>query len=213
VTEVLLHPYLQFHDRARDAMAFYRDVFGGELTTQTFVEGGMRGHPSNDGRLMHAQLVTPQGLVLMASDVPDEVPYQPGSAVSISLSGDAEPMLRGFYDALAAGGTVLEPLAPAPWGDHFGACIDRFGTSWMVNMGSSPACTPPAACRPGPAGSTLRRRRKLGPTAPEATVARTGPADPLGGRDAHPSRETSEHLLPGMLEGLGPPDGALGVDA
>jgi PhnB protein len=138
MTAVQLTPYLQFQDQARDAMGFYRDVFGGELTMQTFEEGGMSGHPSNDDRIMHAQLVSPHGVVLMASDVPDRAPYQPGSAIAVSLSGDDEPTLRGFYDALADGGTVVEPLAPAPWGDQFGMCVDRFGTSWMVNIGGSP---------------------------------------------------------------------------
>ena len=131
---VQLNPYLSFRDQAREAMAFYRDVFGGELTMQTFAEGGMSGHPSNDDRIMHAQLVAPDGLVLMGADTPDGMDLQPGSAIAISLSGDDEPRLRGFYDALAEGGTVIEPLAKAPWGDHFGMCVDRFGTSWMVNI-------------------------------------------------------------------------------
>jgi PhnB protein len=137
VTTVQMNPYLMFEDRAREAMGFYQEVFGGELTMQTFAEFGMSGDPSNDDRIMHAQLVTPHGLVVMASDVPDGVPYEPGSAISVSLSGDDDPALRGFYDALADGGTVVEPLSQAPWGDHFGACVDRFGTSWMVNISPS----------------------------------------------------------------------------
>jgi PhnB protein len=138
VTAVQLNPYLHFQDQAREAMTFYRDVFGGELSVDTYAEMGMSGHPSNDDRIVHAQLVTPHGIVLMGSDVPDGMPYEPGSAISVSLSGDDEPTLRGIYDALADSGTVIEPLAQAPWGDHFGACVDRFGTSWMVNIGSSP---------------------------------------------------------------------------
>jgi PhnB protein len=138
MTAVHMNPYLQLQDQAREAMEHYRDVFGGELTMQTFAEGGMSGHLSNDDRIMHAQLVSPHGLVLMASDVPDGMPYQPGSAIAVSLSGDDEEALRGFFDALADGGTVIEPLTQAPWGDHFGMCVDRFGTSWMVNIGSSP---------------------------------------------------------------------------
>ena len=94
----------------------------------------MSGHPSNDDRVMHAQLVTPHGFVLMASDAPDGMPYEPGSALSISLSGDDKAALQGFFAALADGGTVIEPLKPAPWGDEFGACVDRFGVSWMVNV-------------------------------------------------------------------------------
>jgi PhnB protein len=136
---VQLNPYLQFQDRARDAMVFYREVFGGELTMQTFKEGGMSGHPSNDDRIMHAQLVSPHGVVLMASDVPDGVPYQPGSSVFLSLSGDDEPALRGFFAALSNGGTVVEPLQQAPWGDHFGMCVDGFGNGWMVNISSPTA--------------------------------------------------------------------------
>jgi PhnB protein len=138
VTAVQMNPYLQFRDQAREAMDFYRSVFGGELSMDTFASMGMSGDPSNDDRIMHAQLVADHGLVLMASDVPDGVPYEPGSAISISLSGDDEPSLRGYFEALADGGTVAEPLTEAPWGDHFGMCIDRFGTAWMVNIGSSP---------------------------------------------------------------------------
>jgi PhnB protein len=138
MTAVQMNPYLVFQDRAREAMGFYRDVFGGELSMDTYASMGMSGDPSNDDRIMHAQLVTPHGLVLMANDVPDGVPYEPGSTISISLSGDDEPTLRGFYDALTDGGTVIEPLEKAPWGDQFGLCTDRFGTTWMVNIGSSP---------------------------------------------------------------------------
>lgn len=134
MTSVQLNPYLQFQDQAREAMAFYRDVFGGELTMQTFAEGGMSAHPSNDDRVMHAQLITEHGTVLMASDVPDGMPHEPGSGISISLSGDDESALRAHFDGLADGGTVIEPLRQAPWGDVFGACADRFGTRWMVNI-------------------------------------------------------------------------------
>lgn len=134
MSNVQMNPYLMFQDQAREAMGFYQEVFDGELTTQTFAEGGMSGASVNDERIMHAQLETPHGLLLMASDVPDGVPYQPGSAISISLHGDDEPALRSMFEALSDGGTVIEPLTEAPWGDVFGACADRYGTSWMVNI-------------------------------------------------------------------------------
>jgi PhnB protein len=137
VTAVQMNPYLQFQDQAREAMEFYRSVFGGELSMDTFGSMGMSGAAVNDDRIMHAQLVSDH-LVLMGADVPDGVPYQPGSAISISLSGDDEATLRGYFDGLADGGTVVEPLVEAPWGDLFGMCLDRFGTAWMVNVGSSP---------------------------------------------------------------------------
>ena len=55
-----------------------------------------------------------------------------GSA--ISLSGDEDAVLRGWWDALAEGGTVKNSLEAAPWGDVFGQLIDRFGIHWMFNI-------------------------------------------------------------------------------
>lgn len=131
---IQMNPYLAFQDGARDAMAYYQAVFGGEPEFLTYAEAGMSNDPSNDERVMHAQLVTEHGFVLMASDVPDGVAHEPGSSISISLSGSDEQVLRGCFDTLAEEGTIIEPLERAPWGDSFGACIDRFGTSWMVNI-------------------------------------------------------------------------------
>ena len=131
-----LNPYLQLQDQAREAMEFYRSVFGGELSMDTFAEMGMSGHPSNDDRIMHAQLVTDLGMVLMASDVPDGVPYQPGSRMSIAVNGD-DDALRGCFAALAESGDVVEPLAQAPWGDEFGMCVDRYGIGWMFSIGKA----------------------------------------------------------------------------
>lgn len=54
MTAVQLNPYLNFQDRTREAMDFYRSVFGGELTMNTYASMGMSGHPSNDDRIVHS---------------------------------------------------------------------------------------------------------------------------------------------------------------
>jgi PhnB protein len=59
--------------------------------------------------------------------------YQPQSGVSVSLSGDDEATLRGYWDRLSDGATIAVPFEKAPWGATFGMCIDRFGTSWLIN--------------------------------------------------------------------------------
>ena len=125
-----LNPYLNFQSNAREAIEFYRDVFGGELNVMTF--GDMGGEPA-DG-VMHAQLETPSGYTLMASDTPPGMPHQPGSTISVSLSGDDEAELRGYWDKLGEGGQVAVPLEKQAWGDTFGMVTDRFGITWMVNI-------------------------------------------------------------------------------
>jgi PhnB protein len=131
---VLLNPYISFRGNAREAMEFYRSVFGGELAVDTFGESGMAQDPSSADLVMHAQLTTPGGLTLMGSDTPEGMEYQEGSRITVSLSGDDETTLRGYWDALSDGGTVAMPLEKAPWGDSFGMCIDRYGVSWFVNI-------------------------------------------------------------------------------
>jgi len=129
---VRLNPYLGFRGNAREAMTFYQSVFGGELDVSTFAD-----HASADlteqHKIMHPQLETPDGLVLMAADTPAGMEYRPHAGVSVSLSGDDEPRLRGYWERLSEGGTVMMPFEKAPWGATFGMCVDRFGTNWMVN--------------------------------------------------------------------------------
>jgi len=133
-----LNPYLTFPGTAREAMTFYKDVFGGELTMNTFGEFGAEGE-GNDG-IMHAQLETPSGMVLMASDTaPGQGEgFRAGDHMSVSLSGDDEA-LRGYWDRLSQGATVTMPLEKQMWGDEFGMLTDRFGIPWMVNIGSTSA--------------------------------------------------------------------------
>lgn len=129
-----INTYLSFKDTAREAMAFYQSVFGGELTSTTFAEYRMSEDPADQDKIMHAMLTTPSGQVLMAADTPNSMEYTPPAGHSLSISGDDDEEIRGYWDALAGSGTVVMPLEPSPWGDSFGMCVDRFGISWMVNI-------------------------------------------------------------------------------
>ncbi|BCW06311.1 VOC family protein [Arthrobacter sp. NtRootA1] len=131
-----LNPYISFRDNARDAINFYESVFGGELTLSTFGEFQASQDPAEADKVMHAMLVTPNGLTLMAADTPNGMDYNPGNNISVSLSGQSEDEgeLRGYWDKLADGGTVTMPLESAPWGDTFGMCVDKFGIAWLVNI-------------------------------------------------------------------------------
>jgi len=134
---VTLNPYLSFRDGAREAMEFYQTVFGGDLTVSTFRDLHSDEDASDLDKVMHSQLVAANGITLMASDTPKRMEYTPGASISVSLSGDDEPALRGYWDGLSQGATVVEPLTQAPWGDSFGMLVDRFGVNWLVNISAS----------------------------------------------------------------------------
>jgi PhnB protein len=131
-----LNPYISFQDNARQALEFYRDVFGGELALNTFGEYGDPSAPEAE-LIMHGMLETPDGFALMGADTPPGMDHSPGNTMSVSLSGDDTDKLRGWWDKLSAGGAVAVPLEQQMWGDTFGMCTDQFGTSWMVNIAGS----------------------------------------------------------------------------
>jgi PhnB protein len=135
----LLNPYLSLRDNAREAMDFYQSVLGGELIRSTFGEYNASEDPAEQDKIMHSVLTNPDGLVLMGADTPNSMDYTPDSNGSVSLSGDDDAALRGFWDKLSEGGNVTMPLNKAPWGDSFGMLTDRFGVSWLVNITGTPA--------------------------------------------------------------------------
>src|SRR3954454_25396627 len=116
---VQLNPYLNFRNNAREAMEFYHSVFGGELRMSTFKEYNAAQDPAEEDLIMHGQLEGEHGIVLMGSDIPSRMEYKEPGSSSSSLRGAAEPVLRGWFDKLAAGGTVAMPLEKAQWGDSF----------------------------------------------------------------------------------------------
>jgi PhnB protein len=131
----VLNPYISFRDNARQAMEFYKDVFGGDLKLDTFGQYGDPNAPGADN-IMHGQLETDQGFTLMASDTPPGMEFnEAGNNITVSLSGDDEPQLQGFWDKLSEGGNVSLPLEKQMWGDLFGMCTDKYGVPWMVNIG------------------------------------------------------------------------------
>jgi len=136
----LLNPYISFKDTARDAMEFYQSVFGGELTINTFGDYGDSSSPAAN-LVMHSHLTTPGGLDLMASDTPEGMEFTPGAQITISLAGDGDDAdaVRKYWEALSDGATVTVPLEKQVWGDEFGQITDKFGISWMVNIGGGAA--------------------------------------------------------------------------
>jgi PhnB protein len=129
----LLNPYLSFDGNARQALEFYKEVFGGELRFNTYGDFGRSGADNAD-KIMHGMLASTAGFALMGADMPPGMKYAPGNNFAVSVSGEDESALRGYWEKLSGGGSVAVPLEKQMWGDVFGMCTDRFGTPWMVNI-------------------------------------------------------------------------------
>jgi len=120
-------PYLFFDGRAREALEFYRDVFGGELELHTLEEfGRVDGDPA---AIAHGSLTG--AVALFAADERGSAVRMEGVVLSLLGAADAASTGR-WFSRLADGGTVTDPLQQRVWGDHDGQVTDRFGVRWLL---------------------------------------------------------------------------------
>jgi len=134
---VKLNSYLSFKNNAREAAEYYHGLFGGELTLSTFGEYESPEMPiaeDEKNNIMHAAVMGDNGIEFFLADTPSSMAFQEGSRISLTLGGDDETLLRGYWDKLATDGKVTMPLDRAPWGDTFGMLTDKFGIDWMINI-------------------------------------------------------------------------------
>lgn len=122
--------YLHLPGTAREALDFYARIFGGEVMAFTLEQFNRTDGPAN--AIAHGQL-TGGPVTLFASDATGDQPPVQTAGLMLALLGTAEPAtLHAWFDALAEGGTVVDPLGPKPWGASDGQVIDRFGLHWLI---------------------------------------------------------------------------------
>jgi PhnB protein len=127
-------PYLHFPGTAREALTFYQEVFGGEVTLHTFGDFGRDDGPAS--AIAHGVLAGPVS-VFAADTTGDEESFR-SSGLMFSLLGTVPAaQLRAWFDRLAEGGTIREALQMRPWGGTDGQVIDRYGVHWLVGFEGS----------------------------------------------------------------------------
>ncbi|MEU8103706.1 VOC family protein [Nonomuraea muscovyensis] len=127
--------HLNFRGDARAALTFYQSVFGGDVAVVTYKDAGDIQEPAEADQVMWGQVTSGNGFHVMAYDVPARLPYHQGeTAFFISLRGDAAEEITGYWDKLADGATILQPLGPAQWAPLYGMLTDRFGVTWVVDV-------------------------------------------------------------------------------
>ena len=129
-----LNPYLNFPGTCRDALDFYKTIFGGEVVgLQTFAQGGMPIDEKHANAIMHSEFKA-DGIYFMASDDPQGANIaSQNNNISLSLVFTDVAEIDRVFAALADGANVTMPLSTAPWGARFGMLTDKFGIQWLFN--------------------------------------------------------------------------------
>ena len=134
---VQLDAYLFFPGNTEQAIGFYQQVFGGQVTITRRGDVHPTATPEQQKQVINA-LLTGGDITLRASDRED-TSISPQTRVELSLIGTDDARLRAMFDGLAEGGAVLTKLERQFWGDIFGSVIDKYGIGWQVNIGAAGA--------------------------------------------------------------------------
>jgi PhnB protein len=131
-----VQPYLMFDGRCEEALEFYRNAVGAQITSlMRFKEmpepkSPEMCPPSSAEKVMHSSF-TIGATTLMASDGNNTgKPVFQGISLSLLAADEAEA--KRLFNALGDGGQVQMPLAKTFFSPAFGMVADRFGVSWMV---------------------------------------------------------------------------------
>lgn len=122
-------PYVLYPGVTHEALTRYQEDFGGELELRTYGEFGRTDGPSD--AIAHGMLQGP--VTLFGADAgPDENGFSSTGLLFALLSTAGSDVLRSWFDALADGGRVVQPLAERPWRAWDGQVRDRFGLTWLI---------------------------------------------------------------------------------
>jgi len=146
--------HLNFRGDARAALEFYQSVFGGHLVVTTYGDLGMPKDAPGTDSVVFGQVSTADGFRVLAYDIPRQTGGSLDNAGSthrengvtitdqpffVSVEGGSLDEVRGYWDKLSAGASIVEPLAASAWSAGFGMLTDRFGVTWILGVAADAA--------------------------------------------------------------------------
>ena len=141
---LMAQPYLSFEGRCEEALNFYRDALGAEITAmmrfsdappmgdgeQPGCAGGPMTPPPGN-KVMHSSFKLGQ-TEIMATDGMCNAAGAGFKGIALTITYADEATATRAFNNLAAGGKVNMPLGPTFFAKTFGVVDDKFGVGWMV---------------------------------------------------------------------------------
>jgi PhnB protein len=144
--------HLNFRGDARAALEFYQSVFGGEVVIATYGDFGMPDEAPGADAVVFGQVTTGEGFRVMAYDIPGQSAGSADASGStrrengttltdqpffVSVRGESLDEVRGYWEKLSAGASIVEPLAASAWSPGFGMLTDGFGVTWILDVAAA----------------------------------------------------------------------------
>jgi PhnB protein len=128
-------PFLLFDGNCAEAMTFYHDALGGELSLSKLGDTPMKDmfSPEKHGRIINAYLKS-GNIEISATDwmASPDFDAKQGNTYAIFITGDSYEELKPVFDKLKDGdnNTRLQELHEMPFG-IYGQFYDRYGVQWI----------------------------------------------------------------------------------
>jgi PhnB protein len=128
-------PFLLFDGNCAEAMTFYHQCLGGELTLTKLSDTPMKDQfpPEKHNRLINAHLKS-GAIDISATDWMASPAFEPiqGNTYAVFVIGDAYAELKTIFDKLKEGADQerLQELHDMPFGTY-GQFYDKFGVQWI----------------------------------------------------------------------------------
>ena len=143
--------HLNFHGEAREALEFYRSVFGGDLAVATYADFGAPADAPGADRVVFGQVVAGNGFRVMAYDIPGDADTEAPAGTTtrqngltltterffLSVRGESVEEVQRLWDGLVVGAAVVEAFGPAQWAPAFGMLTDKYGVTWILDVAAA----------------------------------------------------------------------------
>ena len=132
----VIQPYLFFEGRCEEALDFYAKALGAKVELKMRYsenpEGGCpKGMPAGtESKIMHSAFKIGESTVMASDGMNSGKADFKGVTLSITMGDEAGA--KRIFEALSAGGKVIQPLMKTFFSPAFGMVADKFGVPWMV---------------------------------------------------------------------------------
>jgi len=127
-----LVPYLSFQGNCEQALNFYKECFGGEITLSRYSESPMKVPEDFKSKILHGRFKS-EAIEFFASDRTSEDKITKGNSLTLSIEFTNEAEQEKVFKLLSAGGNITMPLQDMYWNAKFGMLTDKFGFDWMLD--------------------------------------------------------------------------------
>jgi len=133
-------PYLFFNGNCAEAIAWYAEVFGGEIVMQMPASEMPPEFSVPEERkdwITHSTIRIGDGELMASDHITGEAKKMAGASVMMRLPTAADGKVA--FEKLTEGGKIEMPWAPTFWSAGFGCVTDRYGIRWMIGCDEEPA--------------------------------------------------------------------------